>query len=260
MNLNLTGKTALITGASQGIGAAIARTFAQEGCSLVLVALFEQDLTPLRQQIQAEYNVDIRIHAADLTAPGCVQQLAKTYSDIDILINNAGAIPSGDLWEVDEKKWHKGWNLKVLGYINLTREIYTNMKKRGHGVILNNIGNGGENFDFHYIAGTSGNAALMAFTRALGGKSLGDGIRVLGVNPGPVASERINNMMRQRAQSLFNDAERYTEFFKNLPLGRAASMEEIADLVVFLASPRSSYTSGVIVTIDGGATSNKSVA
>jgi NAD(P)-dependent dehydrogenase (short-subunit alcohol dehydrogenase family) len=147
----------------------------------------------------------------------------------------------------------------VFGYINLIRAMYPMMKARRQGVILNNIGNGGENFDFNYIAGSTGNAALMAFTRALGGKSLEEGIRVVGVNPGPVATDRIMKILKARArQSLGNEA-RFTDLLKSYPLGRAAHVQEVADLFVFLASPRSGYTSGTIVTVDGGITSKRSI-
>ncbi|MNT57912.1 7-alpha-hydroxysteroid dehydrogenase [compost metagenome] len=148
----------------------------------------------------------------------------------------------------------------MFGYINLTRAIYPLMKARGGGVILNNIGNGGENFDFNYIAGTTGNAALMAFTRGLGGRSLSDdNIRVVGVNPGPVETDRIERVLKSHAQRMFGDANRYTELLANYPLGRAATVDEIADLFVYLASDKSGYTSGTIFTVDGGITSRRSI-
>jgi NAD(P)-dependent dehydrogenase (short-subunit alcohol dehydrogenase family) len=134
------------------------------------------------------------------------------------------------------------------------------MKRRGGGVILNNIGNGGENFDFNYIAGTTGNAALMAFTRALGGRSLEDGIRVVGVNPGPVDTERITKVLKSHAERLLGDAGRYGELMSNYPRGRPATVAEVAALFVFLASDLSAYTSGAIFTVDGGITSKRSVA
>ena len=179
--------------------------------------------------------------------------------DVDILVNNAGAIPGGDLWTVDAQAWRRGWELKVFGYIDLTRAVYPIMKARGSVVILNNIGNGGENFDFDYVAGSTGNAGLMAFTRSLGGRSLDDGIRVIGVNPGPVATDRITRVLKTRAQSRLGDAERYEEYLRDYPLGRPASVREVADLFVFLASSRSGYTSGTIVTVDGGITSKRSI-
>ncbi len=198
--------------------------------------------------------------ALDMTRPGAIADIVAWAGHADILVNNAGAIPGGTLWDVDEDAWRKGWELKVFGYINLTRAMYVEMKARGHGVILNNIGNGGQNFDFNYIAGTTGNAALMAFTCALGGRSLEDGIRVVGINPGPVATERIAKVLKSHAAHLLGDEARSTELLARYPLGRPATVEEIADVFVYLASPRSSYTTGTIVTVDGGITSKRSVS
>jgi NAD(P)-dependent dehydrogenase (short-subunit alcohol dehydrogenase family) len=146
-----------------------------------------------------------------------------------------------------------------MGYINLCRLFYKKMQAAGAGVIINNIGNGGEVFDAKYIAGTTGNASLMAFTRALGGNSLADNIRVVGVNPGPVDTDRIYNMLKKRAASELGDANRYKELEATYPLGRPAHKYEISDLIVFLASFRSGYTSGAIFTVDGGITSRRSI-
>jgi NAD(P)-dependent dehydrogenase (short-subunit alcohol dehydrogenase family) len=126
------------------------------------------------------------------------------------------------------------------------------MKARGHGVIVNDIGSAGERFDANYIAGAAGNAALMTFTRALGGRSLEDGIRVVGINPGPVETDRIISLMKRQAEARFGDESRYAEIMSRFPLGRAARPREIADLMAYLASDRSAYTSGVVFTVDGG--------
>jgi NAD(P)-dependent dehydrogenase (short-subunit alcohol dehydrogenase family) len=133
------------------------------------------------------------------------------------------------------------------------------MKKRGSGVIVNDIGNSGENPDANYIVGTTGNAAMMAFTRALGGPSLDDGIRVVGVNPGPVATDRMVKLMKRRALDWFGDEGRWEELFDKYPGKRPASAEEVADLIVWLASERAGYITGTIVTIDGGITSRRSI-
>jgi NAD(P)-dependent dehydrogenase (short-subunit alcohol dehydrogenase family) len=260
MELGLKGKKVLITGASQGIGEGLALAFATEGCELKLVARNAERLQVIAERMRDEFGVRVQTLAIDLCAPQAIEQVAGFADDIDVLVNNAGSIPGGNLWEVDEARWRQGWELKVFGYINLTRLVYAAMKARGGGVILNNIGNGGENFDFDYIAGTTGNAALMAFTRALGGKSLNDGIRVVGVNPGPVDTDRINKVLKARAEKLFNDAGRYTDLLDNYPLGRAASVAEVADLMVFLASEKSGYTSGTIFTVDAGLTSKRSIS
>jgi NAD(P)-dependent dehydrogenase (short-subunit alcohol dehydrogenase family) len=140
----------------------------------------------------------------------------------------------------------------VFSYINLCRHFYAFMKARGSGVIVNIIGNGGEKPVSDYIAGSTGNAALMAFTRALGGDSPKDGIRVVGLNPGPVATEKLVSMMKKAARDQLGDEARYQEFLGPFGFGRAATPEEIADTTAFLASDRSSYTTGTIVTVDGG--------
>ena len=259
MDMGLRGRRVLITGASQGIGEGLARAFATEGCELCLVARSADKLVRLAEELAAAHGVSARTLPLDMTMPSAIERVVAFAGAVDVLVNNAGSIPGGTLWDVDEAQWRQGWELKVFGYINLTRAVYPAMKARGSGVIINNIGNGGENFDFNYIAGTTGNAALMAFTRALGGRSLEDGIRIVGVNPGPVDTERINKVLKSHAQRLLGDASRYTELKSNYPLGRAATVAEIADLFVYLASDRSSYTSGTIVTVDGGITSKRSV-
>ncbi|MBN8941164.1 MAG: SDR family oxidoreductase [Rhizobiales bacterium] len=259
MDLGLKGKTVLITGASQGIGEGLARSFAEEGCNLHVVARSGDRLDALKRELEAEHGVTVTAHAMDMTVPGAVETLVAAVGDIDVLVNNAGVIPSGSLWDVDEAKWRAGWELKVLGYINLTRAVYPRMKARGGGVIINNIGNGGEVFDPAYVAGTTGNASLMAFTRAMGGHSLDDNIRVVGVNPGPVDTDRIYNMLKKRAKDWLGDADRYEELQQRYPLKRPAHIHEVTDLIVFLASYRSGYTSGAIFTVDGGIASRRSV-
>jgi NAD(P)-dependent dehydrogenase (short-subunit alcohol dehydrogenase family) len=259
MDLGLKGRKVLVTGASQGIGAGIAEEFAAEGASLRLVARSGEKLSALAERLRKSHGVAVDCLAADLVEAGAVDRVAAFAGDVDVLVNNAGAIPGGNLWDVDEAKWRAGWELKVFGYINMTRAFYKMMAARGRGVILNNIGNGGENFDFDYIAGSTGNAALMAFTRALGGRSLKDGIRVVGVNPGPVDTDRIRNVWKKRAQDRLGDASRYAELMNGYPLGRPALVAELSGLFTFLASDRSRYTSGSIVTVDGGITSNRSI-
>ncbi len=259
MDLGLHGKRVLITGASQGIGEGLAEVFAEEGCDLHLTARQTDKLQRIAARLSDRFGGTVTVQGADLSQPQAAQTIVEEAGDIDVLVNNAGAIPGGDLWQVDAESWRRGWDVKVMGYIDMTRLVYARMKARGHGVILNNIGNGGENFDFSYVCGSTGNAALMAFTRAIGGASLDDNIRVVGVNPGPVATDRIVNIMKRRAQERWGDESRYAELMAAYPLGRAAAVREIADLFAFLASPRSAYTSGAIFTVDGGHTSRRSI-
>jgi NAD(P)-dependent dehydrogenase (short-subunit alcohol dehydrogenase family) len=252
MELHLRGKRALITGASKGIGAAAAEAFAEEGCNLRLAARSAADLEELAGRLRKTYGVQVDLHAVDLRDKDKVLQLGEAGADCDILVNNAGDIPGGPLDKVTEEAWRQGWELKVYGYINLSRHIYAKMKERGSGVIINDIGAAGERVDFNYIAGSAGNAALMAFTRALGSQSLADKVRVVGINPGPVATDRIVTLMKTQARNRLGDEGRYVELMARFPLGRAAAPREIADAMLFLASDRSAYTSGVIFTVDGG--------
>ena len=203
-------------------------------------------------QPSSAHQIDATAHVTDLRKAEDLARLAKEASDIDILVNNAGDIPGGSIDKIDEATWRHAWELKVFGYVNLTRLIYAQMKARGGGVIVNDIGAAGEKFDANYICGSAGNAALMAFTRALGGKSLADNIRVVGINPGPVGTDRHVTLLKTRARHQLGDENRYKEFQKGMPLGRPAHAREIGDLMAFLASDRSGYTSGVIFTVDGG--------
>jgi NAD(P)-dependent dehydrogenase (short-subunit alcohol dehydrogenase family) len=255
MDLHLRGKRVMITGASKGIGAAAAEAFAEEGAHLRLAARNTEAMEALAKGLRAAHGVEVSVHTVDLRKPDDLAALAAAAGDIDILVNNAGDIPGGSLDKIDETTWRNAWELKVFGYINLTRQVYAQMKARGHGVIINDIGTGGEKFDANYICGSAGNAALMAFTRALGGKSLADNIRVVGINPGPVGTDRHTTLMQTRAKAMFGDESRYKEFQKGMPMQRPAHAREIGDLMAFLASDRSGYTSGVIYTVDGGLSS-----
>jgi hypothetical protein len=238
MELGLNGKRALVTGASKGIGKACAEALAAEGCRLLVTS---RSIAPGPEA-----------KPLDLSQRGAAEELAAWAGDLDILVNNAGAIPGGDLARVDEETWRRAWDLKVFGYINLTRSVYAAMKKKGRGVIVNILGNAGEKLNAAYIAGSTANAGLMAFTRALGGVSHADGVRVVGINPGPVATDRLISLYRQMAQAKLGDAARYEELFKDMSFGRPATPQEIASAVAFFASDRSAYTSGCILTIDGG--------
>lgn len=250
MELELSGKTALITGASKGIGLACARRFAEEGCNLRLAARTLTDLESARDSIGARHNVNVQLFPCDLAERGAAEALMAANTDIDILINNAGAIPSGFIVDIDEDTWRTAWDLKVFGYINMCRAAYAAMKARGEGVIINIIGVGGEKPTAGYIAGGAGNAALMALTRALGATSTRDNIRVVGLNPGLIKTERMQTLLERAAEIRFADASRWRELLDaRYPPGEAT---HIADTAAFLASPRSAFTTGTIVTVDGG--------
>ncbi len=252
LELALAGRRALVTGASAGIGAGIARRLAAEGVHLYLAARSKERLKALATELHGAHGVEVTPLALDLGRSYAQQELAAAAAAADILVNNAGAIPSGTLEQVDEATWRTAWDLKVFATVNLSRALYSSMRERGRGVILNVIGTAADKPSAGYIAGSTANAALVAFTRALGGDSPRDGIRVVGLSPGPVATERLRELLGQMAAKQLGDASRFAEVLGPLPFDRMASVDEVADLAAFLISDRSAYISGTIVTLDGG--------
>jgi len=252
MDLDLSGKHALITGGSKGIGRATAEVLADEGCDVTLVSRDPAALEAAAAAIRSRRQVKVATIAADLSREEEVLRVVRIAGIPDVLVNNAGAIPPGSLVDVDNETWRRAWDLKVFGFISLCRAVYPAMAARRAGVIVNVIGAAGEKFDPAYIAGSTGNAALMAFTRSLGSASPKDGVRVVGINPGPIATARMEMLLRKRAETALGDAGRWQELCAGMAFGRAGMPEEIAWAVAFLASPRSGYTSGTILTINGG--------
>lgn len=253
MELGLSGRTALVTGGSRGLGFGTAQLLAAEGCHLHIASRSAEDLERARRRITDVHDVDVTCHAMDLAQSANVQKLARACGDVDILINNAGAIPRGSITTLDEETWRAAWDLKVYGFVNLTREIYRNMCARRSGVIVNVVGTAGARPTADYMAGSMANAGLMAMSCALGAESPAHGVRVLGVNPGATATDRQIVRWRARAEKELGNAERWHELTRHLPFGRLATVDEVVNTIVFLCSDLSSYTTGTVVTIDGGA-------
>jgi NAD(P)-dependent dehydrogenase (short-subunit alcohol dehydrogenase family) len=252
MDLNLRGRTAVVTGATRGIGRAVAFGLASEGCDLHIVARTRDLLDKLARELIERFGICVEAHTYDIANADIALEMVSKIGAVDILVNNAGAIPRGSLNEVDEERWRQGWELKVFGYIRLCRLFYPLMCARGTGVIINVIGVSGQRADANYIATVTANAGLMMFSESLGGESVRYGVRVVGVNPGIVATDRFMRNIRQRATKKYGDESRWTEILSDLPIGRPAKPEEISDGIIFLASERASYISGVTITIDGG--------
>jgi hypothetical protein len=259
MDLNLRGRRALVTGSSKGIGLAIARALAREGCDVQLVARTQSELDKAAAAIRSEFGVKAVGHAADLSLGTNAKVVAQAAGEVDILVNSAGAIPRGSLIEIDEARWRKAWDLKLFGAINLTREIYGPMCERGRGVIINIAGLAGERPDAHYIAGSTANCALIMFSRSLGGDSIRHGVRVLAVNPGPVETEKHIADTRRLAQEKFGDPDRWRDVMAGLPMKRAALTDEVSGMVAFLCSDHCNYISGSSILIDGGLLSDSAI-
>ncbi len=251
MELGLTGRRALVTGASRGIGFGCAMALAAEGCDVAMAARDVHRLKAAVKAVRAHYRVGVTSHATDLSIPSRQEALIDVLGDIDILVNNAGAVPPGDLASIDDATWRQAWELKVFGYINLCRLVLPQMQARRRGVIINVVGVAAIRPRPDYIAGSTGNAALLGFTRALGSQSLEHGVRVVAVNPGLIMTDRLEMMLRRAAQDRWGNPARWDELIPTNP--GPGSAEQVADVVTFLASDRASHVSGTTITVDGGA-------
>ncbi|HEX7218734.1 MAG TPA: short-chain dehydrogenase/reductase [Burkholderiales bacterium] len=243
MDLNLKGKSVLVTGGSKGIGLACAKAFAAEGCRVHVASRNKETLEAAAKSIGGQ------AHVADLRDAKALRALAEDCADVDILVNNAGDIPGGTIEAIDEAKWRHAWELKVFGYVNLTRELFARMKARKSGVIVNVIGMAGEKPSFEYICGSMANAGLGAFTKAMGGGSPAFGVRVLGVHPPATRTDRIIPLIKTAAKEKLGDENRWQELIGTGSFGHMIEPEQVADMVVFLASARAGKLSGVMVNL-----------
>jgi NAD(P)-dependent dehydrogenase (short-subunit alcohol dehydrogenase family) len=250
MDLGLSGRRVLITGGSQGIGYAVAQAFMTEGCEIAIASKDPDRLDKAVAELSKKGRATGK--AIDLSKQGAAESLAAAFPNTDILINNAGAIPTGDIFEIDEASWREAWDLKVFGYINLTRAMYARMKGKPPKVIVNVLGTGADKAQWRYACGTPANIALVGLTKALGGRSIDDGVRVVAVSPGAVETERWRNIHKKRAIAKTGSDENWRAGLLDQPLNRAAMPEEVANVVVFMASDRASWVCGETVNVDGG--------
>jgi NAD(P)-dependent dehydrogenase (short-subunit alcohol dehydrogenase family) len=252
MDLDLKGRTVLITGASKGIGEVIAESMAAEGCNLHIAARDEAAMQALAARLRRDHGVTVSVHRSDLGRTDDVQALGEACADVDILVNNAGDIPPGTLAEIDGETWRKAWDVKVYGYVDLTRIIYPRMCARKRGVIINIVGAAARTPNHRYIAGCMANIALNMFTQCLGGESMRHNVRVVAINPGPTVPGRHLPHVMARAKRLLGDESRWPELHAKFPSGRAGKASEIAEAVIFLASDRAGFISGATIDVDGG--------
>lgn len=257
MDLNLRGKVALVTGGSKGIGRQVTLTFAHEGANVVLCARTQADLEQARSRIlEAAPACDVFIISADLRSEAGAQKAVQTaiehFGGIDILVNCAGAAPGGLLSALTDDIWHESLALKFLGYVRMAKSIMPHFLERGHGVIVNVVGNDGVKPSYWELTGTAVNAADLAVMQALADQYGRHNIRINSVNPGPVDTGRWESLTQAFARDMNFTVEEADQRAKHsIAFGRLCKPQEVADVVVFLASERASFVHGAMLTIDG---------
>ena len=257
MNLDLNGKHILITGGSKGIGLACARLFVQEGARVSLLARSQAGLDQARESLQAlranavasTMGVDLRQAEATANAIGAIE---AANGPIDVLVNSAGAAQRTPYNELTPDKWRAAMDAKYFTYVNAMDPLIKRMGQSGAGVVINVVGTGGKVASPIHLAGGAANAALMLASVGLANAYAKHGVRVNVVNPGATLTERLDEGMKADARMRDVSADQaLQEATARLPLGRIATPEEIANAVVFLASPRASYISGTVLALDG---------
>lgn len=259
METGLRGRVAMVSGASKGIGRAIARALAAEGARLSLAARGEPLLRELARELEGKHGAECLACAADLNRDSDIKRwVAATlerFGGVDVLVNNAGAAQGGAFLHLPDQAWLDGWHLKLFGYIRVAREVFPHLVARGGGRIVNVIGIAGVQPLENYMIGGAANAALLNFTKALADEGAPHGILVTGVNPGGIRTERWESILvKWGAAKGITPEEAERDILKSVPLRRPGTAEEVASLVVFLASELSTYITGTTIAIDGGMT------
>jgi 3-oxoacyl-[acyl-carrier protein] reductase len=260
-NLNrmntLAGKSAIVTGASRGIGRAIALHLAAEGANVTLTARDSTLLDGVVRQIAEAGGKAVRI-SRDLRESAAASVVAKTaidaYGGIDILVNNAGATKRGDFLDLTDEDWHDGFDLKFFGAVRLTRAAWPHLRER-RGSVIHIAGSGGRTPGAEFAIGGSVNAALLSFTKALAEVGLRDGVQVTAINPGPVRTARLESRLARIAAEQGVTQERALEvFLAREKTARVAEPEEVAALVAFIAGKHGRSLHGSLIDMDGGST------
>lgn len=252
MDLHLARKRALISGGSKGIGLGIARRLAAEGVDLVLVARDEERLNRAADDIRSEFGVDVRTRSADLYDAEVPDILARENPDIDILVNNANTPSGGSLEGLSDEQWMRNWSLKPFGYIRMMRAFMPVLRARGGGVVLNMIGSVADLPTNKAVYSAASCASLVSVTRGLAHDLASDNIRIVGISSWVVYTEANVAAFSERAKERFGDADQWPRLLSHLPFGRGAELSEIGDLAAFVVSPRASYLSGQVISLDGG--------
>jgi 3-oxoacyl-[acyl-carrier protein] reductase len=256
MDLQLTGKVALVTGASKGIGRAVAEQLASEGADVVITARTAGPLERAAEDLAARTGRTIVPLAGDMSKPEdvdrCVTETLKRFGHIDILVTCAGSSPGGLLEELTEEHWLSSLNLKFMGYVRSVRAVIPHMRERGEGAIVLVVGNDGLKPSYWELTAGVANAADINFASSVAEQYGRYGVRINTVNPGPVNTDRWDGLEKAFARDKKVDQNRAHELaLSSIPFGRICEPQEVASLVTFLASPKAYFINGAHILIDG---------
>jgi NAD(P)-dependent dehydrogenase (short-subunit alcohol dehydrogenase family) len=254
MNLELVGKVGIVTGASRGIGRAIAMALAAEGMQLTLAARGREQLDELARSLPTTSLVQ----ALDLRETGApdavVAATAERFGRLDLVVNNAGATTRGDFLTLTESEWQDGFALKFYAAMRCCRAAWKHLCA-SRGAIVNIVGIGGRTGTAEFAIGGAVNAALLNLTKVLADRGVADGVRVNAINPGTILTDRLRGRMQRMMAEKGIDAESAAaEMARAMKVARFGEPAEIARAVAFLASPAASYCQGAILDVDGGQT------
>jgi len=256
MDLHLSNKHILITGGSKGIGLSCAEAFLSEGARVSLVSRSESNLANARTKLVAYAKEHIQTFAADLTQPSSAQaaldSAIQAFGPVDVLVNSAGAAKRKPAAELTSQAWQDAMQAKFFSYIHMIDPVIKQMGQRGQGNIVNVIGNGGKVPSSIHLPGGAANAALMLATAGLANAYASQGVRVNAINPGLTRTDRLKEGMAADARLQGIEAEEaMRRALTKIPMGRMAEPEDIARVVLFLASDAASYVTGINMSMDG---------
>ena len=257
MDLGLKGKVAIVSGASRGIGKAVAWGLAEEGAKIAICARTHEDLKTTAEEIREKTKTEVLPILCDITRVSDIQSLTEEviqrFQKIDILINNGGGPPPGNFSDLAPEEWGKAVELILLSFINFAREVIPSMKKGKWGRIINITSTSVKQPIDHLILSNTARAGIIGFAKSLSNELARENILVNNVCPGMTRTERtiqLTEELAKREGISFEEAKNHRE--DEIPLGRFAEPEEIANLVVFLASEQASYITGSTIQVDGG--------
>ncbi len=256
MDLRIAGRNAIVTGASLGIGRAVATELARAGVNVAIAARDAQRLDDAARAIATDTGARIVPIACDTSQPEQIDRLVaqarEALGAIDILVNNAGASPAGRIAELTDEQWRMAFELKLMGYVRCARAVLPQMRERRWGRIVNVAGRAAGLPTPGYLLGGF-NAALVHFTHALAPEAARDQVLVNVVNPGATNTPRFRTLVAYRAKASGRpDAEVAADWNRQVAVGRIAEPEDVADLVAFLCSERARHIAGASIDIDGG--------